>query len=148
MLAARLDVIGSDNLLLVFLCPQQHYGGLESCHEAEEEEVHSPSSQPCVAAPCLPTVPGPRCLFRTRRSIPLNQRTCFVFLRKRLIHLQLGSEQIICLRTGEEDPAMDAFRFGFDPNWPQAFKSWGSARLIEVERGVTWESSQTAVMSR
>lgn len=92
MLATRLDVIGSNNLLLVFLCPQRHYGGLESCHEAEEEEARSPSTQPCTAAP------------------------------------RLATEQIICLRTGEEDPAMDAFRFGFDPNWPQAFKPWGSAR--------------------
>ena len=41
---------------------------LESCHEAEEEEVRSPSSQSCTAAPCLATVPGPRCLFRTRLS--------------------------------------------------------------------------------
>ncbi|XBJ01534.1 hypothetical protein VPH35_021167 [Triticum aestivum] len=38
-----------------FLC-KWHYGGLESCHEAEEEEVCSPSSQPCTAAPRLATV--------------------------------------------------------------------------------------------
>ena len=81
MLATRLDVIGSDNLLLVFLCPRRHYGGLESCQKKKKRRSVRHQANLALLHHVSQQFPAPAA--SSAHVYPLESAYLFCFLKKK-----------------------------------------------------------------